>query len=114
MHRGEVDGVAACLRMSQERADVMAVGFGAVTPLVGAVVENLAEIFKPAAVHHGSVGEDQGALGVHLPGQLEGGERLPEAHLGVPEHSTAAAELRLGHVYGSALLRAEDDGVSPL
>ena len=77
---------------------------------VGAVVEYLAEVLEPSAVHHRSVGKDERAPEVHVLDHLQSREGLAEAHLGIPQHLVALPELALGLLYGIALLGTEDDG----
>ena len=83
--------------------------------LQAVVVEDLGEVVAPALVDDGTVGDDEGRLGVEPARELEGADRLAEAHLGVPEE--LAGRARLGEVLAGAadrlvLLVAEGDLVS--
>ena len=77
----------------------------------GDIVENLAKIFVPTAIHHWAVGENQCALEAHFFHHLQRRERFAEAHLSIPQHFFRLFELLFGFVDGFALLGAEYDGI---
>ena len=79
--------------------------------IVGAVVENLAEVLEPSLVDHGAMCEDEGSLELFFLHHLKGGERLAKSHLGIPQHLVATSELLARLLYGVSLLGTEHDGI---
>lgn len=112
LHGGEVDVADTLLQVEFLKVfKGFSFVFGAVA--VGrAVVEDFAEVFKPAAVDDGAVRQNKGPLGVEFACNLEGGEGFAKAHFGIPEHLRAVFETLKGFVDGFALLGAEDDGTA--
>ena len=78
------------------------------------VIEYLAEVLEPSAVHHGAVGKDKRAPEIHVLDHLQGGECLAETHLGVPEHLVAFPELLFRLLNGFPLFGAEHNGAAPV
>ena len=76
-----------------------------------AVIENLAEILKPATVHYRAMGKDERSTEIHVLHHLQGRQGLAKTHLGIPQHLVALLvlllELLLGLLYGLTLFRTE-------
>lgn len=77
------------------------------------------EVFLPCGFDGRFEREDQNALHVHALGELVAGEGLAEAHFRVPKElgriaiagMLAVAEISLGFLYGSTLLRSHFEGL---
>lgn len=112
LHGGKVDVADALLPVEGfEVAEGFSFVFGAVA--VGReVVEDFAEVLKPAAVDDGAVRQDECPCGVEFARDLEGRKGFAKAHFGIPEHLRAVFEALECFVDGFALLGAEDDGAA--
>ena len=87
------------------------------------VGHNVFKVSSPTFTNHRSMGDDEGALYIHLPCKLQGTQGLAEAHLGIPQilsifrlyspliagslTATTLAELGFGIVDGFPLFHSE-------
>ena len=112
LHGGEID-IMQSLNLCPALKICMAftVVLGAVGKVV-AVIEYLAEVLEPSAVHHGAVGQDERPPEIHVLDHLQGREGLAETHLGVPEHLVAFPELPFRLLNGFPLFGAEHNGAA--
>ena len=110
LNRGEEDVAAALHEVLFKCLEAVFIVAGA-KAIVLAVVEDLFKVFEPSHADNGAMGDDQRAPEIPLFGHLEGGERLAEAHFGVPEHAlTRLLEALYSALDGVLLFGAEDDG----
>lgn len=72
-------------------------------------IEDLLEVIEPTLIDHRAMRDDDGAKRLHLLSYMERTDRLPEAHLRIPELLIPLAELLDRAVNGLTLLRTKDE-----
>ena len=107
LHGSEIDILAFTLLRSRFKWSMAVTIVLWAVCKTGTVIEYLAEILEPAAIHHRAMCKNQSATEIHTLHHLQCRQRLAKTHLGIPKHLITLLELFLGLFNGFPLFRAE-------